>query len=325
MANRSILSIVFLTILAFSILIAIPITVLFDNFLNYGKIKESLNFYYSPDVPSLTDELNIITDIGNIEIIYATVPTEYPVSIEVKINVAGPNLADKSYLDYFDIVWNEDNTPALFNITIKSNKWLEASNWLSREIYIIITLRAEILFNVTATTNSGYIKVDVPFGVSIENLVTKTSSGNTTIDFNQCILEGNVTGTTNIGNITIKSYNVQYIRNSSWTINNERGNTLFDIVQYEEMGTNISVEGITNTGLINVTYKDYSSNVGTFVKLYNYTLIPPYSCTWEGFNYNTPLSGHEFISYDFPAINFYNITLYHIDGNYVWNLYSVPT
>lgn len=325
MANRSILSIAFLTILAFFIFIAIPITVLFDNFLNYGKIEESLNFYYSPDVPSLTDELNINTDIGNIEIMYATVPTDYPVSIEVKINVAGPNLADKSYLDYFSIVWNETSTPAIFNITIKSNKWLEVLNWFSREINIHIILRAEILFNVSANTNEGYIKIDVPFAISIENLATKTINGNTTIDFNQCILEGDITGTTNVGNITINSYNVEYIRNSSWTINNERGNTLFNIAQYDEMGANISVEGLTNTGFINVTYKDFTPNVGAFVKLYNYTSIPPYSCIWEGFNYNTPLSGHEFISYDFPTINFYNITLYHIDGNYVWNLYSEPT
>ncbi|MFX1557006.1 MAG: hypothetical protein ACFFC9_07115 [Promethearchaeota archaeon] len=323
--HRSTLFIVLITILAFIILITIPITVLFDNFTNYGKIEESLSFYYSPEVPSLTDELKINTDIGNIEIIYATVPTDYPVSIEVNINVAGLNIADKSYLDYFDIVWNETSTPATFNFTIKSNKWLEASNWFSRNINIFVILRAEIVFNVTASSNEGNIKTEIPFGVSIENLITKSMSGNIKLDFDRCILAGNITGTTNTGNITLNSYNVEYIRNSSWIIDNDRGNTLFDITQYDEMGANITVKGITNTGFINVTYEDYTPNVGAFVKLYNYTSIPPYSCIWEGFNYNTPLSGHEFISYDFPAINFYNITLYQIDGNYVWNLYSEPT
>jgi len=128
MANKSTLSIVLLAILAFFILTAIPITVLFDNFLNYGKIEEFLIFYYSPEVPSLTDELKINTDVGNIEIVYATMPTEYPVIIEVKINVAGPNLADKSYLDYFDIAWNYESLEDTFiNSQVTGRKWWQVS------------------------------------------------------------------------------------------------------------------------------------------------------------------------------------------------------
>ena len=324
MANKSTLSIVLLAILAFFILTAIPITVLFDNFLNYGKIEEFLIFYYSPEVPSLTDELKINTDVGNIEIVYATMPTEYPVIIEVKINVAGPNLADKSYLDYFDIAWNETLTPASFNITIKSSKWLEALDWLIREINIIITLRVEIVFNVSATSNEGDIKLKIPFGVSIENLMSKTLSGNIKLDFNQCSLAGNITGITDSGNITINSYNVEYIRNSSWIINNDTGVILFDITQFDEMGANITIKGITNVGLINITYKDFASDVGAIVKLYNYTTVPPFYCTWEGFLYDAHLTGHEFTSNDFPAESYYNISLYHTDGNYIWNLYSEP-
>jgi len=151
---------------------------------------------------------------------------------------------------------------------------------------------------------------------------------NILFDLSNCIVEGNIIGIANQSDIELRTYNVQYTRNSFWYLKNKQGEIKFDIFQSKEMGANITGMGITNTGHISLIYNDYSPNIGAQFILYNKTSHGAEGQnTWIGFERDTlPLmAGQFFYSKDFPTQNNYNFSLFKWDsGDYIWNLYSLP-
>jgi hypothetical protein len=314
-------------IFVFSI-ISIPTIVIFAEFADYSKIDRSLTYKFSSEPAPLEKELNINADLGIIDITYITEPVDYIIKIKVSIEMAGPNLNGKSYTDFFSIGWDNFSSPINFNLDLKSDMVLDFSNLHIVNININVMLRADIIFDIKTSVKEGSIKLTVPMGISLNNLYSNVSTGNILYDFNHNNVEGNITGILNNGNLTLQAYNNQYTHNSKLTLVNNRGYSLIDIYQDEEMGANITGTVITKSGLIQVIYKDYLANVGAQFILNNKTNFGnEVENKWVGFTkYFLPLLGGQmFTSYDFPTQNNYNFSLFtHDEGNYIWNLYSIP-
>ncbi|MFX1487987.1 MAG: hypothetical protein ACFFBI_02495 [Promethearchaeota archaeon] len=311
-------------------LIIIPTSIIYTKFVNLGRIDKTLTYKYSSETPPFKKDLNLITDVGIIDIKYTTQQVDYLVKIDVDIELAGPNLNGKSYLDVFDINWENSTSPLNFNLELIPNMLAEFSNLQNFNVKIDVSLRADIVFDINASTVDGTIGLTNLMSITVSNLYLKVERGNINYDSTNCTIEGNITGIVNNGDITLKSYNNQFTQNSKFTIKNVKGYVLIDIYQYEEMGANVTGTAITETGIIRINYKDVSSNVGARFVFYNKNTFGPETETiWIGFNADILPSedGLLLVSYDFPTKNNYNFSLYKFSttsGDFHFDLYSFP-
>ncbi|MFX1571446.1 MAG: hypothetical protein ACFFB0_01750 [Promethearchaeota archaeon] len=328
------IAIIISIIFGFVIIASIPVVILSSSFSPYIKIEHYKSFEYTSLNSSTIEEINLNVDVGDIEISYTYAPVDYHVKVEVFINMSGQNLPGKSYLDYFKApVWKNSTNSAIFSMELLSESWFDTSLWITRDVSIIVTLNANILFDINTTTNlEGNVKVYVPGGVNVNNVnVIINKLNNKTVSksliyFDYCTIEGNITANGNFADIELKTINVQYIQNSILNLSNDEGILTFDIIQYEEMGANIT--GILNstTGHVHLIYQDYTQNVGAWIKMIDFLGWGHSDSTSEGFyeDVSKP-SGREFVSYDFPAKNNYNFSMYtgfwH-DIAYLWKLYN---
>lgn len=310
-------------------IISIPSFVIFAEFGNFNRIDESLTYTYSSTTPPFKRKLNLNIDVGIIDIKYSTNPVDYLVRIDVDIEMAGPNLNGKSYLDFFNFGWENTTSPINFSLELIPNILIDFLNLHEVNVKINVMLRADIIFDINASTVDGTIELTNIMGITVSNLFLNVDRGNINYDLTNCTIKGNITGIVNYGNITLKSYNNQYTQNSKFTIRNIWGYILIDIYQYEEMGANITGTAITKTGIIKSKYKDESSNVGARFVFYNKTNLGSETETiWEGFDRDVlPLdAGQMFTSHDFPTKNNYDFYLnkFYTFGDFMWNLNSFP-
>jgi len=242
MANKSIIAIFVVILVSISLIISIPVLTLSSGFSNYGKIDELLIFEYAPDNSSPIEKFNLNVDMGNVEITYINPPVDYFAKIEVFIEMNGVNLAGKSYSDFFDIDWLNDNSPANFSMEFKSDVNESKVFSLIKDITIVVNLRADIIFDIIATVKEGNVQVNVPYMVSVNNLVINTTKGDILYDLNHCILEGNITGIANDGDIELMAYAITI---NNVDVNTNEGSLLYDF-QYCTLEGNIT--GIANDG-----------------------------------------------------------------------------
>jgi len=267
MANKNIIAIFVVILIGISLIISIPVLTLSSSLSNYGTIDELLTFEYAPDNSSLIEKLNLNVDVGNVEIKYVTTPVEYYVKIQVDIEIMGQLVAGRKYSDYFSVVWDITSPSPTFTMLFTSDTWFDPSLLLTQNVDIIITLNANILFDINITINEeGNVHLIVPYAVTTNNVDIYTNEGDILYDFQYCTLEGNITGIANEGNIELMAYAI--------TINNVDGNTnvgniLYDF-QYCSLEGNMT--GIANDGDIdlmaynpeytrNITWT-YESNAG---------------------------------------------------------------
>jgi hypothetical protein len=310
--------------------VSIPTFIFLAEFSNFSRIDESLTYIYSSSTPPFNKELNINTEIGIVDVKYVHQPIDYLVRIDIDIEMTGPNLDGKSYLDFFNIVWENTTSPVNFNLELISDMLDDFSNLHKANIVINIILRADIIFDINASIIEGTIKFANLVGITVGNLLLNVERGNINYDFTHCTIESNITGIVNYGNITLTSNNNQYTQNSKLTFSNERGYILIDIYQYEEMGANITGIAFTKAGKIRVNYEDESPNIGARFIMYNKTNLgrPETETVWEGFDREIlPLNeGQSYTSYDFPSQNNYDFILRKFEylGDFMWDLYSIP-
>ena len=318
-------------------IIYIPIILLSTGFSPYMRVKgapESQEYIISNS--SGIYKLNLNVDVGDIEISYTYNPVDYHAKIEVITEMVGQYLNSNNFDDYFTVAWDDANT---FTIELLSESWFDPSLWNTRDVKIVVTLNANILFDINITTNiEGDVGLYVPGGININNVyvnvntINYSTKSNVLLDFDHCTIEGNITGIGTYADIELKTTNVQYTRNSICYLMNDEGELKFDIFQSKEMGANVTAIGVikTNKSIISVVYSDYSSNIGAILALNNWEgyFLPIHS--WVGFSYiglDTNQEGYIFTSYDFPAKSNYNISLNRHTGGpwpYFWNLYSEP-
>jgi len=323
MANKSIIAIFVAILVGISLIVSIPVLTLSSAFSNYGTIDELLTYEYAPDNSSPIEKLNLNVDVGNVEIKYVTTPVDYYAKIQVDIELKGQSVAGKKYSDYFSILWNITSPSPTFTMLCTSDIWFDPSLLLTQNVDIIITLNANILFDINITINeNNNVHLIVPFAVTTNNVEIYTNEGDIICDFHKySTLEGNITGIANDGDIELKAYNPEYTRNTTWTYNSITGDITIDINHsnhYKIMNATITGSLVGNDFRdVIVNYFDNTANIGAKLTFNDAlqpftTNLPPieHRSDWVGFNMTElhPL-GFEFISTDFPAITNYNLFL----------------
>ena len=159
----------------------------------------------------------------------------------------------------------------------------------------------------------------VPYGVSIGNVHINVSLGNILYNFNHCIIDGNITGITNKGDLNLQSYNVEYTQNHNWMFNSTDGEMTITISQYKEMGANITGTAWIINGMLDLFYNDTSSDIGAVFYFPCPSLDP--GIGGDGFAGSSKGVGVLYTSLDFPTKNNYNLTFYLPDISQDHNLY----
>ncbi|KKL62596.1 hypothetical protein LCGC14_2183630 [marine sediment metagenome] len=302
MANKNILVVFLIAFLGISLIVTIPIFTLSSQLSTYDVMDETDDsFIYAPSNSSPIEKLNIYAERGDVEIKYVSPLVNYFAKIIVIIAMSGEGIAGKSYLDYFSVDWENTSTITTFSMELKSE--LEQMEVLSliKNIIIIAYLRADIVFDITVTVIEGNIDLNVPFGVIINNIKLNINTGNIFYDFNYCIIEGNITGIVNEGNIGLKTYNAKYTQKSNWNFTLDAGDLTINISQNRDLGANISGTAKINEGNVLVLYEDNSPNIGARFEIPfgNHTDIDFPQCLYYpgatgwcsnvvGFHYNDP-------------------------------------
>ncbi|MFX1571451.1 MAG: hypothetical protein ACFFB0_01780 [Promethearchaeota archaeon] len=289
MVKKSIIVIIPIIIIGFSLIIVAPITILSTNILSYEMINESLIFKYYPKSPTSTEKLNLNVDVGDIKIYYISPPVDYYMKIEVNIDIVGHNLEGDSYTDYFNFLWQNTSSAVNFTLELISDRWFDSSNLIIKNVSIDVLIRKDRIFDITSNIDEGGVVITVPWGISVNNVITNITNGNIIYNFTDCNIEGNITGIINIGNIiynfnhcTVRGYvtgivktgnvefttrNVNYTQNCVWTFEVENGDYDLYIDQYKVFGANITGIVKINNGDVFVKYEDNDPKIGAILEI----------------------------------------------------------
>ncbi|MFW9949808.1 MAG: hypothetical protein ACFFKA_06765 [Candidatus Thorarchaeota archaeon] len=307
MAKRTIICVSSLIIIGFTLIVVVPIQLISISLPPYGIIDKSLNFPYELSSPFPIEKLYINADEGNVEIRYIEpdINLDYYSMIEVNLMMIGVNIGGKSYEDYFNIQWDHSCSPANFTIKIISDDWYKDSLWVKKELNIVVYLRKDIVFDISVVVKEGNVDISIPYMVSVKNLEINTIKGNILFDLTHCILQGNITGNSIIGDFNIFVNNILCTQNVTWNFTSQDGGLDIKIYQDIEMGANITSTIAIET--LNLIYIDKLSNIGALF-IFPLTVWDPQGKIVTDFNVFLP-SGDEFylISSDFPARSNFNL------------------
>jgi hypothetical protein len=147
-----------------------------------GSIEKGATFNYNPSVPSSVESLQIQTDIGKINFKYNSSNTAHYAVVDVDIQIFGLFMQGKDYTAFFipDTEWwpleNE------FYLKILPDVWFDPSYWFkSYDITIDVTLRTDIVYDITAIASVGSIEMITADGVELNDINMQASTGS--IDF----------------------------------------------------------------------------------------------------------------------------------------------
>jgi hypothetical protein len=184
MPNKTGIVIIIIIVFGIALIISIPAFIISNTLLPYGIIDESIQFYYDPGNSSLMESLNINTDVGEIDIKYKTEPVDYTAKVEMDIEMLGLGLAGKTYLDYFNILWQ--NTSSLVILTVELKTAINPVEVLSliKNVNITVFLKADVICDINVFVNiEGEVKITVPSFHSIGNILTNITKGDIQYDF----------------------------------------------------------------------------------------------------------------------------------------------
>ena len=153
-------------------------------FVASGSIENTFNFTYEPSSPDPIEELTFNVDIGKILFTYNTTPTPSYAKIDVDIEVAGLYMEGKTYTDFFhpSIQW-WDNTTGTFNLQALPDAWFNPSHWFkSYNITVAVTLRTDVVYDLTVLTAVGSIDILVSDGVILNGISLTSSTGSIKLD-----------------------------------------------------------------------------------------------------------------------------------------------
>ncbi|GAG32912.1 unnamed protein product, partial [marine sediment metagenome] len=147
-----------------------------------------------------------------------------------------------------------------------------------------------------------------------QGLTSASTTGSVTMNFTNCVMGDDISGTLSTGSITLRSFNMMYSQNSVWAFETSTGSINAVIYQYVDMGVNITGSLVTSTGSIGVTYIDNQASVGA-----------SFSGSWGTGSYNRINSGgfnsttyNPFYSIDYgdgTATSTYTLSLTTSTGN----------
>jgi len=289
MAKKSIITIIPMIIISFSLIIVAPITILSFNISSYETINESLIFKYYPESPTSSEKLNLNIDVGDIKIYYIAPPVDYYMKIEVNIDVLGHNLEGDSCIDYFNFLWENTSSAVNFTLELISDTWFDSSKLLIKNVSIDVLIRKDRIFDITSNVDVGSVEIAVPWGISVNNVLTNITKGNIVYNFTDCNIEGNISSMINTGNIIynfnhciVKGYvtgivesgnvefttrNVNYTQYCLWTFEVENGDYDLYIYQYDILGVNVTGIIKVNDGDVFVKYEDSNPRIGAIFEI----------------------------------------------------------
>ncbi|GAG81828.1 unnamed protein product, partial [marine sediment metagenome] len=153
-------------------------------FVTAGGFENSFNFTYEPSSPESIEDLTFNVDIGKLLFKYNTSPTTSYAKIDVNIAIAGLYTEGKTYQDFFnpETEW-WDNTTATFNLRSLPDVWYDPSHWFkSYNVSVAVTLRTDVVYDLTALVSAGSIEMQVSDGVILNGTSLTSSAGS--IEFN---------------------------------------------------------------------------------------------------------------------------------------------
>ncbi|MBY8988846.1 MAG: hypothetical protein KGD61_10360 [Candidatus Lokiarchaeota archaeon] len=153
-------------------------------FATAGSVENSFNFKYEPISPDPIEDLTFNVDIGTLLFKYNTSLTTSYAEIDVDIEISGLYMEGKTYLDFLHpkAEW-WDNTTATFNLLTLPDVWFNPSHWFkSYNITVLVTLRTDVVYDLTALTGVGSIEMQVSNGVILNGTSLTSSTGS--INFN---------------------------------------------------------------------------------------------------------------------------------------------
>ena len=232
-------------------------------FVTAGSIEDSFNFTYEPSSPDSVEDLTFNANIASILFKYNTSPTTLYANIDVEIEVTGLYMEGKTYLDFFhpSTEWWDDAT-GTFTFLSLPDIWFNPSHWFkSYNISVTVTLRTDVVYDLTSVTNVGSTEMQVPNGVILNGTSFTSSTGSiklNTLGNNEFLGKVKLESTT--GSVESFSANTNFTRGfralastGSLTLN------------YTNCLTSDNLIGETSTG--SVTFKSYNMQYTTDILL----------------------------------------------------------
>jgi len=242
----------------------------------------------------------------------------------------------KTYTDFFNpsTEW-WDNTTGTFNLQALPDVWFNPSHWFkSYNITVAVTLRTDVVYDLTALTAVGSIEMLVSDGTtlgnnefqgkvklesstgSVESSAAKTnftrgfraltSTGSLSLNYTNCLMGDNLIGKVSTGSVSFKSYNMIYTKDIILNLETSTGSIDADLYQYISMGANVTGSWETSTGSVDVLYRDTLVNTNvrfvgsTSTGSINYTPHATMEITGPGNNiYSTLNYGDAMYRYTF--------------------------
>ncbi|NVM17631.1 MAG: hypothetical protein HWN80_07930 [Candidatus Lokiarchaeota archaeon] len=232
-------------------------------FASAGSIENSFNFTYEPISPDPIEDLTFNVDIGSLLFKYNTSPTASYAKIDVNIEITGLYMAGKTYLDFFhpNTGW-WDNATSTFSLLTLPDVWFDPSHWFkSYNISIVVTLRTDVVYDLTALASVGSIEMEVADDVIINELSLTTSTGS--VKF-KTLGDNLFTGSVGLESSTgsIESYATRTNFSSGFQASTSTGSLILNYTNCL-MGDNLY--GETSTG--SVTFKSYNMQYSTDILL----------------------------------------------------------
>ena len=148
-------------------------------FVTASSIKKESTFYYDPSSPDLIESLDIYSDIGEVSVQYNSSNTPHYATIDVNIEIGGLFMQGKSYTDFFTAESNWWNpSTAEFTLKVKPDIWFDPSYWFKAyNVTINVLLRTDIVYDLTAISSTGAVKMTTKNGVVLNSTILDTSTG----------------------------------------------------------------------------------------------------------------------------------------------------
>jgi len=164
-----------------------------------------------------------------------------------------------------DVVYNINVNVSVGNIllNVPENVTIGNLDLKSSTGTVSVDLAEDTQINtVEIETSTGTIELESLKTNYTNSIDLTTSTGSIEVSLSNGILNGNINTATSTGNSYIDIFNMTYETNSVWSIGGSTGNVLLNIEQNENMNANVSGSFIVSTGKIEVSYRDWSVNVG---------------------------------------------------------------
>ncbi|MEJ2249139.1 MAG: hypothetical protein P8Y70_00360 [Candidatus Lokiarchaeota archaeon] len=113
---------------------------------------------------------------------------------------------------------------------------------------------------ISATT--GYIGINIDDSNILKGLKATATTGDVNVNLDKCYLDEKIDLLTTTGTLTLKVYNSSYSPSHLWDLDATTGNIWVTIYQNAVMNSNVTGSITTTTGIIGLTYFDYSNQVG---------------------------------------------------------------